>query len=343
MNSIKNLIPRIESFKRASGQHGLELQGPCPCDPDSRDRFVVWPEVNRWFCRRCGKKGDAIEYLKVFNGLTYKEALAHIGMQDTATLPGKRPNMAEEGHKPDYDLLNTKIVQYADELARRPAVLQWLEQERGLRLETVKVARLGFVPAYKDLPDRLIIPIMHRDKVKGIVFKMLQPHRLRFYEAKGFPKTCHEIGHCVDRPVLVVESILDAWLCWQESQGYFDVIALNGASPVKMPVINTRVVLIATDNDDAGEQASDRLQRALKEQTGYRPEHVIRYKVPSEAMSTTPGEQVRCKDPGELWQAYRHFVSATRLRLKSWVDVWLQAGQEKVRHLLKTGQCEFLL
>ncbi|MBI9078068.1 MAG: P4 alpha zinc-binding domain protein, partial [Desulfatibacillum sp.] len=52
--------------------HG-EYSTSCPACGGT-DRFRVWPEKGRWWCRGCEKSGDAIEYLRAFKGLSYFEA-----------------------------------------------------------------------------------------------------------------------------------------------------------------------------------------------------------------------------------------------------------------------------
>lgn len=62
-----------------------EWHGPCPiCG--GNDRFVVFTKEDRFWCRAgdsggngCGKKGDAIEYLRLVRGMTFQEAKALVG------------------------------------------------------------------------------------------------------------------------------------------------------------------------------------------------------------------------------------------------------------------------
>jgi hypothetical protein len=55
-----------------------ELAGPCPfCG--GKDRFRVWPEegrdkMGRFWCRSCGEMGDAVDFLRITKGLSYREA-----------------------------------------------------------------------------------------------------------------------------------------------------------------------------------------------------------------------------------------------------------------------------
>ena len=66
---------------------GDEWAGPCP-DPacGGRDRFCFWVGgqgkhgLGRFYCRGCGRQGDAIQFLREFQGLGYGEACRALGL-----------------------------------------------------------------------------------------------------------------------------------------------------------------------------------------------------------------------------------------------------------------------
>jgi DNA primase len=77
---LLDLISRDVQLRKVASTHGGEFAGPCPrCG--GRDRFRVWPqaETPRFWCRQCGWWGDAIQYLRDHDGLTYHEACARVG------------------------------------------------------------------------------------------------------------------------------------------------------------------------------------------------------------------------------------------------------------------------
>ena len=60
-----------------------EFAGPCPfCG--GTDRFHLQSELGRWFCRQCTGEPtdagwqDAIDYVQRRNGLSFREAVAHL-------------------------------------------------------------------------------------------------------------------------------------------------------------------------------------------------------------------------------------------------------------------------
>jgi DNA primase len=41
-----------------------EWVGPCPFCNKGDDRFHVWPDEGRFWCRVCGQKGDILDYIE---------------------------------------------------------------------------------------------------------------------------------------------------------------------------------------------------------------------------------------------------------------------------------------
>ena len=73
---LLSLLSPAGQFKpKGSG----EWAGPCPlCG--GIDRCCAWPERGRWWCRQCGKGGDAVDLLRLRDGLDYKSACASLGI-----------------------------------------------------------------------------------------------------------------------------------------------------------------------------------------------------------------------------------------------------------------------
>ena len=80
--SLFDLVSQDVPIRRAASTGGGEWCGPCP-SCGGRDRFRAWPERGRYWCRQCGRRGDALQYLRDFHGLTFAEAKRALGL-DTA-------------------------------------------------------------------------------------------------------------------------------------------------------------------------------------------------------------------------------------------------------------------
>lgn len=89
MTILDLLTAAGHEYRRVSAADGGEWAGPCPgCG--GRDRFRVWPEKphdgrsiappGRYWCRRCGAQGDAIDYLRTFEGLSFAAACERLGI-----------------------------------------------------------------------------------------------------------------------------------------------------------------------------------------------------------------------------------------------------------------------
>ncbi len=146
--------------KRVAATHGGEWAGPCPLCGGT-DRFRVWPEQGdngKWWCRQCGRGGDAIQFLRDVKGLGFREACSVLGQEPRTRRHGPRANPGAGTWTPRAAALPCQawreragaFLSWAERnLAGNPDALRWLGQERGLRAETVKAARLGWNP--KDL------------------------------------------------------------------------------------------------------------------------------------------------------------------------------------------------
>lgn len=83
MNTL-GLAQRHVLLRKASSTKGGEWHGPCPwCG--GVDRFHVWPEQDggrgTYWCRSCGKGGDAIQFLRDCEGMTFKEACDYLNIK----------------------------------------------------------------------------------------------------------------------------------------------------------------------------------------------------------------------------------------------------------------------
>lgn len=72
--SLVDLWPQLTPKRTRNG----EWCGPCPrCG--GKDRFLVWPEEDQYWCRQCHAKGDSIQFLRDYRGLSYQDAARMVG------------------------------------------------------------------------------------------------------------------------------------------------------------------------------------------------------------------------------------------------------------------------
>jgi DNA primase len=247
MNTLDLALHKVK-LKKVSNTKGGEWQGPCPgCG--GVDRFHVWPNQNdgrgSYWCRSCEKAGDNIQFLRDFEGLSFKEACdklnitipespAHRGLESKQT--GK-PEFTPDKHIPPVDLWQEKaekLIQWSQaNLAKSNETLSWLV-DRGIGRETAENFRLGWnlgedgkdiyrarkvwglpdvlkedgKPRALWIPRGLVIPYI----VDGVI------HRIRIRRPEGEPRYYVIPGSSMAtmiierarRAFVVVESELDA-------------------------------------------------------------------------------------------------------------------------------------
>lgn len=246
MNTLDLAQKRVR-LKKVSSTNGGEYQGPCP-DCGGNDRFHVWPHQNEgkgsYWCRSCEKTGDNIQFLRDFEGLSFKEACnqLNITIPDRPGFrpsPYKKPEFEPTEHTKPADLWQEraeKLVAWAHEnLIKNNTTLEWLEK-RGITEEMARRYRLGWNPGEngKDIyrarkawglpefrksngklkalwiPAGLIIPYI----IDGTI------HRIRIRRPEGEPRYYVLPGSSMNTMILepdrrafvVVESELDAIL-----------------------------------------------------------------------------------------------------------------------------------
>jgi len=204
-------------------------------------------------------------------------------------------------------------------LAQR--MLGWLQDRRGLSLETIKKHRLGLVPidrwesadqwglepVLKDngtpkkvwIPRGLTIPLYQGGRVLRLRIRRLKSDGdPRYYFLRGSDTRAMILEN--DKPVTVlVESELDAQLIQQEAGDLVNVVALGNAQTrpdqQTADLLNSsRLILVALDSDSAGAKESWQWWRA----------HYL------QARRWPP---VAGKDPGDML--------AAGVNLRSWIEV----------------------
>ena len=151
----QSLSPAGEIKSKGNG----EYCGPCP-SCGGRDRFLLWPEHKsgaaggRFLCRGCGAQGDAVEFLRVFQNLTYREACEALQLEPrravrhTAGKGTAREWMPEPERLPAAEWMERAahfVATCTGGIESGPA-LETL-QGRGLSPETARALGIGWNPA----------------------------------------------------------------------------------------------------------------------------------------------------------------------------------------------------
>ena len=266
-----------------------EFASPCPAC-GGQDRFIVHPEKGRFWCRQCDAKGDAIEYLRRFRGMTFHQAAEYAGRPASSSCgqtdlrEPQVPRRTTSTPPPEaWTARAEKLASGAHKaLVGKPERLEWLRAKRGLTRETAERFSLGWIERnlYRDRAAWGLPPELRADGTKKKLFLpaglvIPGPVRLRIRRAEpgtfgkyfvvpGSGNAPLVIG--AEHPsettgVIVVESELDAMLLWQEITDPLLIIAMgstsNGPDLAMVSDLSRRpFVLISLDADAAGGRAA---------------------------------------------------------------------------------------
>lgn len=278
------LIGRDTALKRVASTNGGEWAGPCPfCG--GRDRFRVWPNADRpgWWCRQCGRKGDAIGYIIQRDGLDFKAACGWLG----APMLGKptvRPTIPLDDNGPPSEIWQARAREFVEYARGRlwadigEKALTYLH-DRGLTDDTIRFFNLGYNPAdLWDEPHRWGLEGKRVWLPRGVVIccqindvlwyiKIRRPSgKPKYVQVRGSKSAlfgAEDLGN-EGRLLLLAEGEFDMMLAKQEIGDLVDVAALCGAAksiPTRwLPyLIPHSRVLVAYDDDEAGRKGAAKL------------------------------------------------------------------------------------
>lgn len=282
------------NLKKTSNSKGGEYHSSCPNCGEGVDRFVIWSEINRYWCRRCDVKGDAIQFCRAFMNMSYRDASYKVrgNYHGYNQIQYKRPIYEEllVSEKPSK-IWQGKALAFTswaqNQLAQSAASLKELHK-RGFNNTTIMQYKLGYAIndffreredwglscEYKAegvtkklwLPSGFVIPTSSDD---GTIYKLKvrrqkwtpQDPLPKYVEISG-SKSCPSLYGDKEKPVaIVLESELDAMLIQQEAGDICCCIALGGATKkpdfhIDQLLKNIPLILWCLDNDEAGKKAA---------------------------------------------------------------------------------------
>ena len=292
INHIKQSVPQIEEVIGRYVQltrKGKSLLGLCPFHEDHHPSLVVNQEKQYFTCFACGEKGDVIHFLQKIEGLSFKEAVKKLKIENVTlkikseVKPGvKLTNPVCETEK--FSIFNSqfsieKNLQFFSSLL--PAASgdsdltpTWLDFEVGTSPAMV-------AGEWKAMRNRLVFPI--RDE-EGILVGF---GARRLTEAPGSPKYINSPTSELYRKNELLYGLNIARKAIREKgyailvEGYKDVLAMHAAGfgntvalcgtalcdgHIALLKKYTSRVLVMLDADTAGRNASEKAVSLLRMQ-----------------------------------------------------------------------------
>jgi DNA primase len=280
---LLSLIGRDVTLKKISATYGGEWAGPCPMCGAGVDRLRVWPNGDRpsWWCRHCGKKGDAIQYLREHDGMSYHDACRELGqpMSHTPHEPLIVPPAACEPPPQAWRETAAGFVFWCQ--GRLEGALPYLAS-RGITERTARAAGIGYnpdgrwserakwgMPADDEgrtqlwLPAGIVFPWRVGESLWKVTVRRdeARADQDRYKTLPGSSNAPYNVDTLQPgRAALIVEGVFDALAVQQTAGDLISTIATgtSGARRVRWlsPLALCSPVLIGHDADAAGDKAA---------------------------------------------------------------------------------------
>ena len=289
---LLTLIGRDVVLTRQAATHGGEWAGPCPFCGTGQDRLRVWPNheagCGKWWCRVCTQGGDAIQYVRLRDRASFRDAVQILAGAELSRArpetPALAPDVGAEQHEPpstEWQTAARHIVDQATtalwtEAGERARV--WLKA-RGLSDDTLHAAQLGYLPTdWREeaegwglagnpiyLPRGILIPC----EVSGVLWylKVRRPvDKPKYLQARGGRPALYWAESLAGHEAAVFcEGEFDTLLLWQAAGDLAGVATLGSAAnrldvsvwgPYLLPAPHR---LLAYDMDEAGKRGAGAL------------------------------------------------------------------------------------
>ncbi len=282
---------------------GRVRQGVCPFHDEAEGSFTVYADSERFYCFGCGLGGDVLDFIQQAEGLSLPDAIARLdgspGLAPRAAIRPARTRRPASAALPPRDptLLTAAARFYAGKLRRSSEAREYLAS-RGVGPVAAARLCLGYAPggglrqALESLgfsekrirdsglfmergaerfagmvvvPDPVSSTGQAGGLVRWLVGRAVDPDRTPRFQALPGPKPVlglRRLGPAPDWAV-VAEGLFD-WLALT-GWGHPAVAALGtqGVERVADALRGCSRVFLTFDGDDAGHEATERLQTLL--------------------------------------------------------------------------------
>ena len=276
---------------------GRVRQGVCPFHDEAEGSFTVYGDTERFYCFGCGEGGDVLDFIRRVENLSLPEAIARLdgspGLAPRAANRPAGPRRPPSAALPPRDpaLLTAAGRFYAGQLRRSPAAWEYLAS-RGVGQSAAARLGLGYAPGSglrlalesdgfsadrlrdcglfmergaERFAGMVVVPDPAGGLVRWLVGRAIDPDRTPRFQALPGPKPVLGLGRLGPAPswAVVAEGVFD-WLALAQ-WGLPAVAALGtqGVERVAAALRGCPRVFLAFDADDAGRDATERLQSLL--------------------------------------------------------------------------------
>ncbi|HEY7415502.1 MAG TPA: hypothetical protein VH593_09940, partial [Ktedonobacteraceae bacterium] len=299
---------------------GDEFAGPCPFCGTGDDRFRAWDgdgstsgKSAHYWCRVCGAEGSPAQFLREYrkklfgSTMTWQQVYTELGLEGETSgqLDGLlTPYKLSEPPSKAWQEAGMVLVEWAEHYlySGQPDAAQALDYlyERGFKDETIKRARLGYVPPQKDgswfrepfsrwgldperlsekqrergcvrVPPGILIPWFCGGKLWKLAVKRLDAPKGQDYgQILGSADGLYGIDDIEpEKPVMLVEGEFDRLSMWQEAGDMVIPVATGSTKKGHhMRWVGSLAIasyaLVSFDNDEPDKQGAQDGDRAAQ-------------------------------------------------------------------------------
>jgi len=304
----------IQLVPNGKGYHLREHDGLKLFQQDGIWLYKWWPQG--------GELGDGIQYVQRHYGMSFPQPVEtlsgaiilenttphHLGQKNSHCLESKKELQPWRSKK--RQTTSEKLIRVAQCCLSGPngkGRVSCLVHNRGLHLDTIRHHRLGWLPTKGHMPSKLLILSSNsQGNLIRIRFRIDSPApgQEQYRISKGSnPDSPYPIGVCSGKPVMVLESELDAILIAQEAGERGGVLGMGTTGTKLNPAViryltdKIPIILISLDNDQSDRQKTTSLISELPNAIDW------------------PVADKYGNDPGEAWKM---------INLKEWVEAGLR-------------------
>lgn len=170
---IDDLLARLPIVDVVSSRVPLKKAGTsykacCPFHNENTPSFVVNAQKNFYHCFGCGANGNAINFLRDYENLSFNEAVEELAKLAGVEVPrDERVQQIYDNQKKIADAAEYADIKYREALTKHPDRLVAKEYlvKRGLSDEVVESFGIGFAPAQRDFLSEHAAPPL----IKGLL------------------------------------------------------------------------------------------------------------------------------------------------------------------------------
>jgi len=345
----EQLKPYVESITRKSKGANMYVCPLCGSGTGSHSTGAFSIKGTSWKCFSCNEGGDIFDLIGKHEGITdYSEQLKRAGELFGVSIDSYRATAQEDFREyqnppknEQYTHNNIHTTDYTQFFLQANRDIEKTSYHRGLSIETLNRFKIGYVESWRHpkapnapASPRLIIPTskesyLARDTREQIPeeqkpYSKSKVGSIHLFNAKALQNAT--------KPIFIVEGELDA-LSIIEVGG--EAVALGTTTKVKslLDVLKTKKpeqpLIIALDNDEAGEKAYKELSEGLRGLSipFYRLNPAGEYKDANEALQgnrealrQAVEEAEHIQDEAEQAQREAYLSTSTAHYLRSFID-----------------------